>query len=94
MSISFFDNLVAIFLHFWQHLSLRMLGRSSEVECNPKMSISFFDDFVNPGGGGVTPANSQTQMYLQKNLPSEKFSNPGGRCIAKNQNVMLTQNSI
>ena len=33
-----------MFLHFSQCLSLRLLGRSSEVERNPKMNISFFDD--------------------------------------------------
>ena len=33
-----------IFSHFDQISSLRSLGQSSEVECNPKMSISMFDD--------------------------------------------------
>ena len=42
MNISFFDDLGGLFLHFSHRLSLRSLGRSSEVECNPKMSISFF----------------------------------------------------
>ena len=32
------------FLHFDQLSSLGLLGQSSEVECNPKMSISLFDD--------------------------------------------------
>ena len=44
MSISFFDDLGGLFLHFGQLLLLGLHGRSSEVECNPKMSISFFDD--------------------------------------------------
>ena len=33
-----------MFLCFGQHFLLRLLGRSSEVECNPKMNILFFDD--------------------------------------------------
>ena len=46
MNILFFDDLGAffIFLHFSQHFLLRLLGRSSEVEHNPKMNILFFDD--------------------------------------------------
>ena len=44
-SISFFDDLGDLFLHFGQLLLLRSLGQSSEVEHNPKMSISFFKDF-------------------------------------------------
>ena len=33
-----------VFLHFGQHLLLGSLGQSSEVECNPKMNILFFND--------------------------------------------------
>ena len=44
MSISFFDDLGGIFLHFGQLSSLGSISQPSEVECNPKMSISFFDD--------------------------------------------------
>ena len=33
-----------MFLCFGQHFLLGLLGRSSEVECNPKMNILFFDD--------------------------------------------------
>ena len=33
-----------MFLCFGQHFLLRLLGGSSEVECNPKMNILFFDD--------------------------------------------------
>ena len=33
-----------IFLCFGQRFLLRLLSRSSEVECNPKMNILFFDD--------------------------------------------------
>ena len=44
MSISNFDDLLGLFLHFGQLLSLTLLSQSSEVERNPKMSISFFDD--------------------------------------------------
>ena len=33
-----------MFLHFGQHFLLGLLGRSSKVECNPKMNILFFDD--------------------------------------------------
>ena len=33
-----------VFLHFGQHFLLRSLGQSSEVEHNPKMNISFFND--------------------------------------------------
>ena len=32
------------FLCFGRHFFLGSLGRSSEVECNPKMNILFFDD--------------------------------------------------
>ena len=32
------------FLHFGECSLLRSHGRSSEVECNPKMNISFFND--------------------------------------------------
>ena len=33
-----------VFLHFSQHFLLGLLGRSSEVERNPKTNILFFDD--------------------------------------------------
>ena len=33
-----------MFLCFGQCFLLRSLGRSSEVECNPKTNILFFDD--------------------------------------------------
>ena len=53
MSISFFDDLGGLFSHFSQLLSLRSLRQSSEVELNPKTSISLFEDFFfNPWGGG------------------------------------------
>ena len=44
MNISLFDDLGGLFLHFSWLLLLGLHGRSSEVECNPKMSISFFED--------------------------------------------------
>ena len=44
MSISFFDDLGGLFLHFGRLASLGLLSRSSEAEHNPKMSISYFDD--------------------------------------------------
>ena len=44
MSISFFDDLGGLFLHFGHLLLLGSLGQSSEVEHNIKMSFSFFDD--------------------------------------------------
>ena len=39
--VNFAMKIFAIFLYFVQLLLLRLLGQSSEVECNPKMSISF-----------------------------------------------------
>ena len=44
--VNFAIKIFAMFLHFAQLLSLGLLGQSSEVECNAKMSISFFDDLV------------------------------------------------
>ena len=44
MSISFSDDLGGLLSHFSQLSSLGSLGQSSEVERNPKMNISFFDD--------------------------------------------------
>ena len=72
MSISFFDELGGLFSHFGQLLSLRSLIQSSEVECNPKTNISFFEIFFQSLGGGVTSANS--------NLTSDKkiLSDSGG----------------
>ena len=48
MSISLFDDLGGLFLHFGHLLLLGSLGQSSEVKNNVKMSFSFFDDL---GGG-------------------------------------------
>ena len=42
--LSHFGGKRGLFSHFSQLSSLRWLGQSSEVECNPKLSISFFDD--------------------------------------------------
>ena len=50
MSISLFDDLGGLFLHFGRLSLLGLLGRSSEVESNPKMNISFFDDLGDLGG--------------------------------------------
>ena len=44
MSISLFDDLGGILPHFGQLSLLGLLSQSSEVERNPKMSISFYDD--------------------------------------------------
>ena len=44
MNILFFNDLGGLFLHFSHRLSLGLLGRSSEVEHNPKMNILFLDD--------------------------------------------------
>ena len=33
-----------VFLHFSRHILLGLLGQSSEVECNPKTNILFFND--------------------------------------------------
>ena len=78
MSISFFDDLGGLFSHFCQLSSLRSLGRSSEVDRNPKKNISFFEDFfpILGGGGGYIG-------QLKSNFEYKK----------KNQNIMLTQNS-
>ena len=43
-TISFVDDLRGLFSHFGQRSLLRLLGQSSEIEHNPKMNISFFDD--------------------------------------------------
>ena len=51
MSISFFNDLGDLFLYFGQLSFLGSLGVSSEVECNPKMSILLFDDWVEGGAG-------------------------------------------
>ena len=45
MSISFFDDLGGLFSHSNRLSLLGSLSRSSEVECNPKTNISFFEDF-------------------------------------------------
>ena len=52
MSISFFDDLGSLFSHFGQLSLLGLLGRSSEVEHNPKTNISFFEDFFQSWEGG------------------------------------------
>ena len=58
MSISFFDDLAAIFSPFGQFSLLGLLSRSPEVEHNPKTSISFFADFFSIlGGGDALPSN-------------------------------------
>ena len=58
-----------IFLHFGQCFLLRSLGQSSEVECNPKMNISFF--WLERGGRwcsspSTSPANHQKLNVIQK----------------------------
>ena len=69
MSISFFDDLGGLFSHFGQLLSLGSLIQSSEVECNPKTNISFFEIFFNPvGGGRGTLANSNLTSDKKKIL--------------------------
>ena len=71
MSISFFDNLGGLFLHFGQLLLLRFLGQSSEVEHNPKTSISFFDDL-----GGLFSHFGQLSLLRSLGQSSEVERNP------------------
>ena len=44
--VNFAIKIFTIFLHFVQISSFSLLSQSSEVERNPKMSISFFDDLM------------------------------------------------
>ena len=71
MSISFFDDLGGLFLHFTQLSSLGSLGLSSEVECNPKMNISFFDDL-----GGLFSHFGQPSLLRSLGQSSEVERNP------------------
>ena len=66
MSISFFDDLGGLLSHFGWLLLLRSLGRSSEVERNPKMSILFFDDL-----GGLFSQFSQLSSLRSLGQSSE-----------------------
>ena len=60
-----------IFSHFDQLSSLRSLGQSSEVECNPKMSISLFDDL-----GGLLSHFSWLSLLRLLSQLSEVEHNP------------------
>ena len=71
MSISFFDDLGGLSLHFGQLLSLRSLSQSSEVEHNPKLSISFFDEF-----GGLFLHFGQLSSLRSFGRSSEDECNP------------------
>ena len=71
MSISLFDDLVTIFLHFGQLLWLRLLLQSSEVKHDPKMSISFFIDL-----GGLFLHFGQLSLPGSLGQSSEVEHNP------------------
>ena len=60
-----------IFLRFGQHFLLRLLGWSSEVEHNPKMSISLFDDL-----GDILPHFSRLSLLGLLSQSSEVERNP------------------
>ena len=60
-----------IFSHFDQILLLRLLSQSSEVEHNPKMSISFFDDL-----DGLFLHFGQLSLCRSLSQSSEVKSNP------------------
>ena len=72
MSISFFDDLGGLFPHFSRFLLLRLHGQSSEVEYNPKTSISFFlagerwqmgfESIDQPGGSAEVERNPKTSI--------------------------------
>ena len=69
MSISFFDDLGGLLSHFGWLSLLGLLGWSPEVECNPKMSISFY--WLERGGlwgssPSTSPADHQKLNVIKK----------------------------
>ena len=102
MSISFFDDLGGLFLHFCQLLSLRSLGQSSEVESNPKTSISFFDDVGGLFSHPVNFCHSDRSSDHQKLNVIQKptfhflkfFFNPGGGGTLANSNLTSDKKKI
>ena len=71
MSISFFDDLGVLFLHFSLLLLLGSLGHSSEVKHNIKMNFSIFNDL-----GGLFSHFGQLLLLGLHGRSSEVERNP------------------
>ena len=81
MSILSDDDLGGLFLHFSHRLSLGSLGQSSEVEHNPKPSISFF--WLERGGGwGLSALTSPTDHQKLNIIQKQVFHFLGWRGVA------------
>ena len=76
ISITYFDDLGSLYLHFDRLSSVRSLSRSSEVERNLKAHISFL--FWGGGGGGGYISQHSLARLCQVKSAIKIFPNAGG----------------